>query len=67
LVEAVNKGGMLVGKTESSKVVRIHTTHSANSEDAQYMQNAAEKIGKFMLVKITEAEDFGLKGEIINN
>lgn len=54
LVEGKNKRNELFGSTETAKIVKIS---SASHDD--------DLVGKFINVKITKAQDFGLEGEIM--
>ncbi len=53
LVEAKNRKGNWLGRTRSGKNVEL------------LMSNAGIKAGDFVTVRITEARDFGLSGELI--
>jgi tRNA-2-methylthio-N6-dimethylallyladenosine synthase len=59
LCEAVNKNGELMGRTETNKVVRVHCDISKKEK--------LELVGKFLDVKIVVAEDFGLKGKLVES
>jgi len=56
LVEGKGRQGDLIGRTKTNKVVKVLKDNSDLS---------GVKKGEFALVKITEIDSFGLKGELV--
>jgi tRNA-2-methylthio-N6-dimethylallyladenosine synthase len=59
LIEGKNKKGEFFGKTRTSKNVKI------SKKTKKQKNKKTNLIGKFVRVKITEVEDFGLSGVLL--
>lgn len=67
LVEGINRKGELFGRTRTSKLVRIHSNSSILENEVKIKPCANRKlIGEFVKVKIIEAKEFEMIGELIS-
>jgi tRNA-2-methylthio-N6-dimethylallyladenosine synthase len=58
------KNGWLIGKTKEYKTIKLKVKSSPPAADQPKVDKLQEFIGKFVKVKITEADAWGLKGEV---
>jgi tRNA-2-methylthio-N6-dimethylallyladenosine synthase len=57
------KNGWLIGKTKEYKTIKLKVKSSPPTADQPKADKLQDFIGKFIKVKITEADSWGLKGE----
>lgn len=65
LIWGKNKKGVFYGYTGSNKLVKIKNRESHANQQSGKIKNIKGLIAKFVKIKIIEAEDFGLKGELV--
>ncbi|MDP2736183.1 MAG: TRAM domain-containing protein, partial [bacterium] len=66
LVEGKNKRNELYGSTETAKTVKILTGDFNQRLPRRSAPRNDKSAGKFALIKIKTARDFGLEGELTN-
>lgn len=65
LVEGTNRKGELFGRTRTSKLVRVHLSSLSKEAEEKNKSCASRKlIGEFVKVKIIEAKEFEMIGEL---